>query len=224
VHLAAAMPDSLHLVWRFALADQWYLYSPYRNDTGFPPSISLELPAGWTAGPLRFPIPERKILPGGILDHIHPRDLVLTQTVTTGGQPLPTEGVKASLFWLACRELCVPGQATLIVPVVGEPDLRAATLWNEARRSQPIPLPAASYQIVREASLIRVTVPGASRLEFIPAEDGPLLENLLRDGVADGQTLTLHLRPGPDAAKPLTGLLSIDHNDGRRAAGTIHLP
>lgn len=224
VHLAASTPDSLHLVWRFALADQWYLYAPYRNDTGFPPSIALELPEGWAAGPLHFPTPERKVLPGGILDHIYPHDLLLTQTVTTGGQPPPTEGIAANLFWLVCRELCVPGQATLNVPVSREPDARAARLWDEARRLQPDPLPAEIYQIDREASLIRLTVPRASRLVFIPAEEGPLFENLLRDGAADDQVLTLHLRPGPDAAKALSGLLSIDYNDGERATGTIRTP
>ena len=33
VHLALVTPDSLHLVWRFQVQREWYLYAPYRNDT-----------------------------------------------------------------------------------------------------------------------------------------------------------------------------------------------
>ena len=223
VHLASVAPDSLNLVWRLQIADQWYLYAPYRNDTGFPPSVSLELPAGWTAGPLQFPAPQRKVLPGSILDHVYFEELVLTQTLLTGGNPIPAEGLTANLFWLACRDLCVPGQATLTVPVTG-PDPAAAALRQTALAARPTRLPAGTVQIQRDAATIELEVAGALELVFIPAEAGPLLVDLLQDGSAAGPSLTLRLRPGGAAQEPLAGLLLINHKDGRRQAGTIVIP
>jgi len=223
VQLASVTPDSLNLVWRLQIADQWYLYGPYRNDTGFPPSVSLELPAGWTAGPLQFPAPQRKVLPGGILDHVYFGELVLTQTLATGGNPAPAAGLTANLFWLACRDLCVPGQATLTVPVT-DPDPEAAALRQTALAARPTRLPAGTVQIERDAETITLEVAGASELVLIPAETGPLLVDLLQDGSAAGPSLTLRLRPGQPAQEPLTGLLLINHKDGRRQAGTISIP
>lgn len=221
VYLAAATPDSLVLVWRFEIQDQWYLYAPYRNDTGLAPEIALALPAGWTAGALHFPVPARKVLPGGILDHVYHDELLVTQTLWTSGMPAPAGGLQARLAWLACRDICVPGQDTLTVPVGGAPDPLAAALNDRARRQQPPPLPPGVVQCERDAAAIRLTVPGASRLVVIPAADGPQLADLLYDGAAEGETLTLRLRGGPDNDKPLAGVLTIDYLDGRRTAGTL---
>jgi len=226
VHLAAVTPDSVNLVWRFEPDDRWYLYAPYRNDTGFPPSVELDLPAGWTAGPLQFPAPVRKVLPGDILDHIYSSELLLLQTLHTGGRPsVAGQTITARLAWLACRELCVPGQVVLTVPVAGgASDPRAVELWSQARRALPVALPAGTVTIEREAAVIRVTAPGASRLVFIPAESGPTLVDLIRDGDREGPILTLRLRPGPAAGNPLQGLLSIHYPSARQLTGTVVLP
>lgn len=232
VHLALATPDSLHLVWRFEIQERWYLYAPYRNDTGFAPSVNLKLPEGWTAGPLRFPVPERKVLPGQILDHVYHGELLATQTLYTGGNPAPRSGsenaidtatnLSAKLYWLACRELCVPGQATLEVPI--DMAAEAAALWDRARKKQPTPLPGEAVHIERDETSVRLTVPDAGKLLFIPAEGGPMLANLLHDGVGEGESLTLRLRPGPAAHEPLEGLLFIDYKNGQDLTGTIRIP
>lgn len=223
VHVAVATADSLQLVWRFALQDGWYLYAPYRNDTGFAPQIALDLPAGWTAGPPTFPAPERKVLPGGILDHVYAHDLLVTQTLRSGGRPAPAGGLTAELTWLACRDLCVPGQATLEIPTDGRPSGQAAALLERALDGQPAALPAGSFHVERSPQAIRLTVPGAARLAFIPVESGPLLADLLHDGAAEGQVLVLRLRPDQQPDEPLHGLLSIDYEDGRRLTGAVIL-
>jgi DsbC/DsbD-like thiol-disulfide interchange protein len=223
VLVAAATPDRVDLVWRFRPADRWYLYAPYRNDTGFPPSVTFDLPEGWVAGPLEFPAPARKVLPGEILDHVYPSELLVTQTLHTGGRAAPGGKVSANLFWLACKDLCVPGQAVLEVPV-GEPDPAAGELWERARLARPLPLPQDAVTIARDQAAIRLTVPGAARLVFIPAEDGPVLENLLQDGAAEAETLRLRLRPTDAATEPLAGLLMVSYQDGRSITGTILIP
>ncbi len=224
VHVASAAADSVDLVWRFQPADKWYLYAPYRNDTGFPPSVDLELPAGWTAGPLRFPVPERKVLPGEILDHVYPHELLVTQTLRGGGPAAPGGKIKAKLYWLACKDLCVPGQATLEIPIDVPADPGARELWDRARSQQPRPLAGGVVRSERDAAAIRLTVPGARSLVFIPAEGGPALANLLRDGAAERDLLELRLRPTAPADEALSGLLKITYQDGRAISGTILIP
>ena len=45
----------------FAIAPGWHLYWENPGDSGLPPAIRWNLPPGWTADPLRFPVPERKV-------------------------------------------------------------------------------------------------------------------------------------------------------------------
>ena len=59
---AAAPGESVTLIWRFELADDWHLYWTGRNDSGYPPLIELDLPEGWVAGGLQWPAPERYVV------------------------------------------------------------------------------------------------------------------------------------------------------------------
>jgi len=119
---AAAVPgEAVTLVWRFALADDWHLYWAGRNDSGFPPRVDLGLPAGWVAGGLQWPVPERYVSPGDILDHVYFEELVLVQKL---GAPddATLDGsvtIEADIQWLACKDMCVPGKKalTLSIPV-----------------------------------------------------------------------------------------------------------
>lgn len=222
-HLAAATADSLQLVWRFQLQDQWYLYGPFRNDTGFAPSVTLSLPDGWTAGPLHFPPPTRKVLPGDILDHVYQEELLLTQTVHLGvANDRPAE-LAATVNWLVCKDLCVPGQAALTV-AIDRPTDEGTRLLARAEASRPRPLAPDVYRTERGTNSIALTVPGAARLVFIPSEDAPLFEDLLADGKADGEVLNLRLRPATMALTPFSGLLSIHYKNGDMIVGTLMLP
>jgi DsbC/DsbD-like thiol-disulfide interchange protein len=223
VHLASVNPDSLQLIWRFVMQDRWYLYAPYRNDTGFPPSVTMALPDGWKAGPLQFPVPQRKILPGHILDHVYHDELLVTQTIDRGATP-ETGFLTAQLHWLACRDLCVPGHATFSIPIDAAPDSTAAELWERARRGQPAPFPDGIVLIERTMDSIKLTVPTAHKMVFIPGDSGPLLANLLHEGVREGDSLILQVRPNAKAQDPLDGLLSINYKDGPGITGTIRIP
>ncbi|HOX24835.1 MAG TPA: protein-disulfide reductase DsbD family protein [Candidatus Krumholzibacteria bacterium] len=217
-----ASADSVVVAWRFDLAERWHLYAPYCNDSGFPPSVRLDLPAGWSAGPLRWPVPERLVLPGGILDHVYHDELVLVQSLHPPRAAAGRTAIPATLSWLACRQTCVPGDTTLTLilpPADGGAD---AVLAAEA--AIPGRLPPASARFVRGASTVRVRAPGARGLTLIPAADGPALVDLAADGTVRGDELVLRLRPGAGASAPLRGLLIIDHTNGARSSGSFVVP
>jgi DsbC/DsbD-like thiol-disulfide interchange protein len=220
--IAAAAPDSLVLLWSFDLADGWHLYGPHRNDTGQPPTVALDLPDGWRAGPLEgWPVPSRHVVADLILDHIYEERLVLRQTLHHPADPEAIEAA-ARVRWLVCAEMCVPGDTLLTVPLPGPIAGGADARLAQQRATAPAPL-SLPYETDRRDDLLTITVPGARRLTLIPDTEGPGLADLIADGEVEGSTLRLRLDPDPADRAAFTGLLVIDHNN-RQTAGTIVVP
>jgi thiol:disulfide interchange protein DsbD len=220
VRVAAADSGSVTLWWRFDLADRWHVYGPFRNDTGFPPSVTLALPEGWTTELWGWPVPERSVLEGGILDHVYHHRLELAQTVRPAAGAALDEA-RARVAWLACRDLCIPGDTTLTVPLTAAVDPEAAAALARLRSRVPGPLPAGTATVERSPDLVTITVPGALALRFVPDPEGPLAVDLAADGAARGEQLAIRLRPESGDRTALTGLLIIDHKNGDQVAGTI---
>ena len=220
VQAAAISPDTVTLLWRFELADRWHVYGPFLNDTGYPPDIRLDLPEGWRADPPRWPVPERQLLTGDILDHVYHDALVLPQVVhrPRGAKP---RSISARISWLACRQTCVPGDTvlTLTAPTTVTP--AAAGELDAVLSTLPPPLSADQLQVIRTEEAIEIVVPGARMLTLIPTESAPRLVDLAADGQVDGDHLRLRLSPDSTAHRPLKALLVVDHNTGDRIAGSI---
>lgn len=223
VHVAAAAADSATLLWSFDLAPSWHLYGPYRNDTGLPPRIALELPAGWQAGPLSWPAAARHLLAGEILDHVYHDGLDLLQTVRFPADA-PARELVAELRWLVCADICVPGDTTLTVTLPAAPDPAVRERHVRVAAAVPGDLPASRYTARRDPDRITLTVPGAKRLRLLPAAAGPLLTDLIDDGEVAGEVLTLGLEPGAAGRGPLEALLLIDYHNGGHARGWLTVP
>ena len=216
----AAVPGStLQVMYRLKIAEGWHLYAPLLNDSGYPPAVELQLPAGWQAGPLRWPAPERYLMPGEILDHVYHDELLLVQdwTIPESAEVGAPVQVGVKLSWLACRRECVPGQESreVTVPVAAQarPTVVAGTRAR-ALAAVPSPAPAGAVQVAKNKSEIILTVPGARELEFYPAEDCVPLLDLISDGRATGETLTLRLKAGPEQDRSLRGILHQRLADG----------
>ncbi|MEN8006376.1 MAG: protein-disulfide reductase DsbD domain-containing protein [Candidatus Krumholzibacteriota bacterium] len=224
---AAAVPgESVTLVWRFDLAEDWHLYWAGRNDSGFPPRIDLELPPGWLAGGLQWPAPERHVSAGDILDHVYFGELVLIQKL---GAPDDAEvggkvDIKADIQWLACRDMCVPGRTSLSVrvPVGNHADTEEPNLASEAAARLPKPLPDRTLETAWEGATFHIHHPRARRLTFMPTDDcGPLVD-LLNDG--RGDRLALRFKPRGDTVGPVRGLVTIEVEGGDARTYTIGFP
>lgn len=216
-----AADGSLAVAWIFGLADGWHLYADLLNDSGYPPSITWQLPEGWTAGPLRWPVPARHVMPGDILDHVYEGALVLEQALTAPGgrRPDADTTLQAKVAWLACRSECVPGQAQVTVTVPGgqAPLPRPVDLPQLA---WPTALPAGAATVTQASGRIIITAPGARALRFFPSPGSGPFVDLGVDGQAEGDTLVLRLRPSPSSAPPrCAGLLQIEGKDGAVLTG-----
>ncbi len=223
---AAAPGESVTLVYRFALAADWHLYWVGRNDSGFPPLIDLELPDGWLAGGLQWPVPERHVSPGDILDHVYFEELVLIQKIGApdNAQVGGKVEIKADVQWLACKDMCVPGRAGLSVrvPVKSHVEATEPNPASEAVARLPGPLPARTLETAWEGATFHIHDPRARRLTFMPTEDCGQLVDLLHDG--QGNRLALRFKTRGDTVGPVRGLITIDSEGGESRTYTIQFP
>jgi thiol:disulfide interchange protein DsbD len=116
----------------------WHTYWLYPGDSGLPPKVTWQLPEGWIAGPLEFSIPGQFSEPGDMIVYGYQGRQMLRASITPpkdlSTHPLPE--LKASLSWLACKELCVPGRAEVSTPLGVE---HSATPTNETTGAWPLP-------------------------------------------------------------------------------------
>lgn len=215
------------VLWRLEPTAGWHLYADLLNDAGYPPSVKLELPAGWSAGPLQWPAAERYVAVGEILDHVYHGQVAILQEVTLPPGALEAGPVTVSgqWDWLACREMCVPGRTPVEVRFTGKPAPTdgAAALAN-ARAALPKPAPRGGLQAEWSDGAVELIVPGALVLEFHPAADCARLVDAIVDGAAEGDRLRLRLRSGVNGFGPVRGILHQQLSDGSVRDWIVDLP
>jgi thiol:disulfide interchange protein len=102
----------------------WHTYWQYPGDSGLPPKVTWQLPPGWTAGPIEFSVPHQFSEPGDMIIYGYEKRQLI-RAVITPPKDLPKDQVydlKASLTWLACKDLCVPGSSETSFRVWGPSD------------------------------------------------------------------------------------------------------
>jgi len=127
--------------------EHWHTYWKNPGDAGLQTELAWNLPQGFSAGPIRWPVPEitdtsglKTYGYGGVIyllvDIATPANLQAGTTVT----------LNATATWLMCKEACIPGEAavSLELPVASEQG--AGTRWSadiaKARAALPPPPPA----------------------------------------------------------------------------------
>jgi thiol:disulfide interchange protein DsbD len=99
----------------------WHTYWQYPGDSGLPPKVTWNLPPGWKAGSVEFSVPHQFSEPGDMIIYGYERQQLLSAIITPP-RDLPKDQIvdlKASLTWLACKELCVPGSADVSLSALG---------------------------------------------------------------------------------------------------------
>ncbi len=228
---AVAPGGTVTVAWRLAATPGWHFYWDGRNDSGFAPRQKLFLPDGWTAGPLQWPVPERLVSPGDILDHVYHDEVVLLQQVTA--PPRAAAGrlaLRSDWQWLTCRDVCVPGRESLAVDVTVDPAAPApapSPALAAARARLPQPLPAGLLAMRWDGAALHLQGTGAlagGRLTFMPFVDCADLADLLNDGEGTGNDLVLHLAPDARGSARVRGLLLVQEGAAAPRAYTIDVP
>jgi thiol:disulfide interchange protein/DsbC/DsbD-like thiol-disulfide interchange protein len=99
----------LHLI----MEEHWHSYWQNPGDSGLATTIQWQLPKGFTAGPILWPIP-KKIESEGLVSYIYENEVLLLTQITPPSELLEKNiTLHANADWLVCKEACIPGHAEL---------------------------------------------------------------------------------------------------------------
>ena len=205
----------------------WHTYWRNPGDAGEPTTLHWALPSGWRAGEIAWPAPKR--LPvGPIMNYGYEGKVVLPVPleIPLSARPGDQAKLSATVDYLVCAEVCVPGTVTvaLTTPVVaGAPAPDPAGGPQIARALASAPKPSGlTARFQTAGSRLTLAIAGAP-LAGAAAHDAyfyPYGETLIDHGKPETidrgpRGLTLAMTPGGAFAKGATpasvaGVLELD--------------
>ncbi len=216
--LAGLHPGETQLVGiRFDLQPKWHIYWDGQNDTGLPVTLDWDLPDGFRAGPIRWPVPTRYTSPGDILDHVYEErvTLLVPLTIPANAEPGSTVTLTVDADWLVCADVCIPGWDTLTLdlPVASAGADKAPgegfRAIEASRASLPVPLPEnqRDISVAWSGDELVITPRGAfTRVSFYPGPGSRPIANLLQSGTTTpDRSRSLRLTVNADGA-PVGGV------------------
>jgi len=143
----------------------WHGYWLNPGDAGLPMSLDWRLPKGFSAGPLRYPVPTRLTV-AGLMNYVFERDYAVLVRLKVPAGATGTVPIRADAHWLACTDkFCVPEQGPLALDLPvgsGTPKRAQFDAW---RRALPQPLATVGHFAVAGGKL-RVAVPLPASVEL----------------------------------------------------------
>jgi thiol:disulfide interchange protein DsbD len=211
------------------IADGWHTYWANPGDAGSPTQIEWQLPPGWKADAIQWPVPKR--LPvGPLMDYGYEGRLWLLTRLTAPADVKGPVEIKAHASWLVCKNICIPEEQALTLTLnPGGVDPAVAKDFAAARALLPVASPwKVSYALGQTLDLY-VAAPSLAAAhprsaDFFPASAGliknaaPQLVGYAKDG------LVLRLTPGAKVHGALNGLLVLTSTDGSVQALEISAP
>ncbi len=188
----------------FKLERGWHIYWVNAGDSGEPPRVRWTLPAGITAEPFEYPAPTRLPL-GPLMDFGYESEVTFPVPLHVAADAaLGPAMLRADVDWLVCREVCLPGKATVAVtrPVapagaVPNEDAGQKAMVNRGLASLPKPLPSgASARFAADSKAITLAVltgQRASSAVFFPLDGGVISDPARQTAAALDRGVRLQL-------------------------------
>jgi len=223
------------------IAPGWHTYWRNPGDSGLPTEIAWDLPAGFSAGEAAWPAPERFVLGAiGNYGYQGSTDLLVPIAAPADLNPGSTVHLAAHATWLACSEICIPGDAKLaldlpVAATASAGDPSAASLFAAVRDRLP-QTPKFATRFAASGKELRLFVPetALAGIDRPTAAFFPLDPNVVDAAAepkeqrgADGLTVVLARASGPTAAAPpekLDGVLVLRDAGGAERAYSISAP
>ena len=196
------------------MAPGWHTYWQYSGDSGLPTTIRWNLPEGFSAGPIQWPVPQAKVEPGDIQVYAYSGQVLLLATITPPANVAGNATLSADASWLVCEEVCVPGDASLELTLpVAKSAIPANTTLFEEFRSQLPSRDASPFELIwkrtgETLSLQVKNAPAGTQLALYPLPG----ENQIVGHPSFLPPDTLSIK----AASPFTGVLSTGEGPARR--------
>jgi DsbC/DsbD-like thiol-disulfide interchange protein/cytochrome c biogenesis protein CcdA len=196
----------------------WHGYWLNPGDAGLPMRVEWQLPAGVSAGELRYPVPT-KLLISGIVNYVFERDYALLVRLSVPAGASGIIPIRAEARWLACtEEVCVPEHGTLSLDLpVGDGAMPLRGKFDEWRRALPSPIATpARFAIEGKALHLALPLPASVTIGtpyIFPGENGPVDLAAPQSFRREGDWLIADLVRFGAAPAKLTGVVTL--GDGR---------
>jgi DsbC/DsbD-like thiol-disulfide interchange protein len=250
--VSAATPgDTISAGVLFEVKPGWHIYWMNPGDSGLPTVVSWKFPEGVTVSPTRYPAPIKFMQPGAITGYGYEDLLLLSSKVQlptslTVGAAVP---FSATVRWLACADVCVPGKSELTgsIPIAHQTVPTHAELfkvWNGRVPARAKLSPIAEDDAVPFTAQVR-RAPGSTPgsilvtlaldwgieprgLDWFPAGyKTATVEQIKVTNSGKSSEVTFLVTPQTSDLKELESLLVFDDlsdTGGRRSAVSLFIP
>ena len=218
---------------RFELENGWHVYWVNPGDSGEPPRVTWDLPAGIKAGAIEWPTPRRLGTPT-IVDYGYEDAVTLiipmhADANFSSQNPLQ---VSANVKVLVCREMCIPGKAqvSLALPIKSQPpsaNSQSTHFFTEARKAWPRPAPPSwKFAIAQTNDSFVLTANLGHKITgaiFFPLAESQVSNAAPQTLVPTATGFTLTLRKSDQLLKPIARLKGVLVLSGEHAC-SIDVP
>src|SRR5580765_492272 len=136
----------------------WHGYWLNPGDAGLPMDVKWQLPKGFVAGPLRYPVPSRLEV-AGLMNYVYERDYAVLVRLKVPADARGLVPIRAEAHWLACTDkICVPEQGELSLDLAVGAGAPNRAQFDEWRRALPQPLATPAHYVFQGGKLL-VAVP-----------------------------------------------------------------
>lgn len=224
---------------QFQMEKGWHIYWVNPGDSGEPPRIQWQLPAGFHAGAIQWPAPQKLTAPS-IMDYGYENDVLLFAPLSVPANLRNGESatIAAKVDWLVCREMCIPGKArvSLTVPVNsavkgwnGSTSSADVAMLMRARAEVPKPLPVTwkVYATAEKDDFVLTIETGKqeSAATFFPLETEQINNDAAQAATPFSRGVRLKLQKSDGLLKPiaqLRGVLELGPGRAYQIAAPVH--
>ena len=216
--IVPGQPFRLGLLLR--MAPGWHTYWENPGDSGLATTFDPQLPEGFSASDIIWPMPKRLVEPGDIQVYAYKGEVLLVRTITPPTAIDATEiTIPAKSSWLVCEAICVPGKAelTITLPVAASAVPTNADLFAKfaalVPSSEPPPFDVAWTPTPTGWNLGLRNVTGATRADFYPFADDkhPVGHTAARELVNGAAELAIPV----SGSAPVRGIVALENGQRR---------
>ncbi|HMD96704.1 MAG TPA: protein-disulfide reductase DsbD domain-containing protein [Terriglobia bacterium] len=213
---------------RFNLEKGWHIYWVNPGDSGEPPKVNWDLPAGFGAGDLQWPAPHRLEHPP-LTDFGYEGEVLLLAPVHAPSQLLGRPPAQlaggggnatfaADVKWLVCRDICIPAHQRVTLSLAirerapkTDPNWRALFERSRSRLPQPAPVSWKSAVLAEGKDFVLSIESDASQAQatFFPLEPLQIENGAPQRVSAMPRGIRLTLEKSDQLLKPITNLRGV---------------
>ncbi len=172
---------------RLSMAPHWHTYWQNPGDSGLATTIGWTLPEGFKAGPIQWPAPRRLALgtpPNQLVNFGYEGEVLLLTEITPPASFTGAAMLQAKVEWLECKDVCIPGAASLGLALPNAS--AAAAAIQAAKAALPQAWAGGAQGKADEANALLALLPDAkaaavigpaARIDFFPLEEGKIESN-----------------------------------------------